>query len=342
MNRRSFLLGVSAASAAGCRLDRRPRLNVYNWSAYVAPDTIPDFEAEFGVRVRYGVYESNEEMLAKVLSGNSGWDVVFPTHSRIGPMAQYGLLAPLNHAWLTNLANLESGFHAPTWDPQLHWSVPYMWGATGIVYNRSVSPAPRAWADLWSERLKGRLTMLDDPEDVIGACLKKLGFPFHSADAAQLRLAQREAIAQKRLLRAYLNAEVRDQLVAGDVLVAQLWSTTTQQAIEASVELHFAYPAEGYPLYADCSVILRESRRQRLAHQFIDYLLRPAVSAAIADATKTPTANAAGRALLPEALRNNSTLYPAPEILQRGEWLRTLPAAAQRLRDRIWTEIKSA
>jgi spermidine/putrescine transport system substrate-binding protein len=186
------------------------------------------------------------------------------------------------------------------------------------------------------------MTMLDDPEDVLGACLKKLRLPFSSTDPGELQRAEREAVAQKRLLRAYLNAEVRDQLVAGDVLVAQLWSTTAQQAIEAAPQIAFAYPAEGFPFYVDCAVILRESSRAGLAHKFLNYLLRPAVSSSIAAFTKTATANGAGEALLPAAIRGNPTIYPPPDVFARGEWPGTLPAAAQKLRDRIWTEIKSA
>jgi spermidine/putrescine transport system substrate-binding protein len=340
MNRRAFV--ATLAGLSGCARDRRPRLNVYNWSAYVAPETIPGFEAEFGVRVRYATYESNEEMLAKVLTGNSGWDVVFPTHNRLLPMSAYGLLAPLRHDWLPGLDHLGGNFRAPAWDPQLQWGVPYMWNGTGIAYNRSLQPAPARWADLWDARLRGRLTMLDDPEDMLGACLKKIGLDFGATDPAALGRAEREAIAQKPLLRAYLNAEVRDQLVAGDVLAAQLWSTTAQQAIDAAPRLAFVYPAEGFPLYCDCVVVLRESRRQRLAHQFLDYLLRPSVSAAIAQFTRTATANAAAQALLPEATRNNPTLYPPAEVFRRGDWPRALPPSAQRLRDRIWTEVKAS
>jgi spermidine/putrescine transport system substrate-binding protein len=340
MNRRSFVTALAASAA--CGRDRRPRLNVYNWSAYIAPETIPNFEAEFGVRVRYATYESNEEMMAKVLTGNSGWDVVFPTHSRLQAMSAYSLLAPLRHDWLPGLEHLAENFRAPVWDPQLQLGVPYMWNGTGIAYNRSVNPVPTRWADLWNPRLRGRLTMLDDPEDMLGACLEKIGLGFDATDPAQLRRAEQEAKAQKPLLRAYLNAEVRDQLVAGDVLAAQLWSTTAQQAIDASRQLDFVYPAEGFPLYCDCAVVLRESRRQRVAHQFLDYLLRPGVSAGIAQYARTATANGAARELLPDATRTNSTLYPSAEVIRRGEWSRALPPAAQRLRDRIWTEIKAS
>jgi spermidine/putrescine transport system substrate-binding protein len=257
-------------------------------------------------------------------------------------MSAYGLLAPLRHEWLSNLGSLAPEFRAPAWDQQLRWSVPYMWSGTGIVYNRAVQPAPARWADLWEMRLRGRLTMLDDPEDLLGACLKKLGLPFSATAEGDLRRAQHEAVAQKQLLRAYLNAEVRDQLVAGDVLAAQLWSTTAQQAIDSGSQLAFVYPAEGFPFYCDCAVVLKESRRQRLAHQFLDYLLRGPVAAAAAQFTSTATANGAAQALLPERMRSNPTLYPPIEVFQRGEWPRAVPAATQKLRDRIWTEIKAA
>ena len=168
MNRRYFILGT--AGLAACGRDSRPRLNVYNWSSYIAPETIPAFEAEVGVRVRYATYESNEEMLAKVITGNSGWDIVFPTHSRIEPMRDNGLLAELDHAALPGLKNLDSRFQQPAWDQALQWGVPYMWNGTGIVYNRSLAAPPKGWADLWNPALKGRLTMLDDPEDMLGAC----------------------------------------------------------------------------------------------------------------------------------------------------------------------------
>jgi spermidine/putrescine-binding protein len=217
-----------------------------------------------------------------------------------------------------------------------------MWNGTGIVFNRSVEPAPARWADLWNPALKGRLTMLDDPEDMLGACLKKLGLSFSATDPGELGRARAEAIAQKPLVRAYLNAEVRDQLVSGDVLAAQLWSTTAAQAMAANPRLSFVYPAEGFPFYCDCAVILRESGRRPLAHRFLDYLLRADVSARIVESTKTATANAAARNLLPDAVRDHPALYPPPDVFARGEWPRTLPPSCQRLRDRIWTEIKSA
>ena len=333
MNRRAFL----AASLAGaCSRDRRPRLNVYNWSTYIDPAMLARFERERGVRLRYGTYESNEEMLAKIMSGNSGWDVVFPTHSRLAPMARAGLIANLDHTRLPSLDNLHARFRHPAWDTGLRWGVPYMWNATGVAYNRVQTGEPRGWAGLWSANLRGRLTMLDDPEDVIGACLQKLGYPFGSTDQRQLQAAKAEAVAQKQLLRAYLNAEVRDQLVSGDVLAAQLWSTTAAQAMHGSANLGFVYPEEGYPLYCDCVVVLRESSRYQLAHEFIEFLLQPDVAAANARVSETATANGAAQ------VTRDPVLYPLDDIYRRGVWPEALPSAAQRYRDRLWTEIKSA
>lgn len=344
MNRRGFLMG--AVGAAACASG--PRLNVYNWSDYVAPDTVSNFERETGIRVRYGTYESNAEMLAKAAGGNSGWDVVFPSAEFIEPMRDLGLLQPLRHELLRNLDALDAFFQAPPWDAELRWSVPYMHGVTGIAYQKSLgagAPAPpiAGWSDLWQERLAGKITMLDDPPEVLGACLKLLGYPLNSQDPNQLRLAQRAALDQKRVVRAYLNAEARDQLVAGDIAAAQAWAVTAGQAIAVAPDrLAFAFPLEGFARFADTMAILRESRRPEAAHRFIDYLLRARVSADIVAATQTATANAAALKLLPAAIRESAVLYPSAEILARGEWFEAQPAASQRLRDRLWTEIKSA
>ncbi len=345
MNRRSFLgssLASGLAVAAGACTPSLPQLNIFNWENYVAPSTIPDFEREFRCRVRYSTYGSAEEMLAKVMTGNSGWDVVFPSNSFVVPMREMGLLLELDHAKLPLLGNLAARFQTPEWDPALRYSVPYMYSATGIVYSRNVNPAPLAWADLWKDEYQRRVTMLDDSAEVFAACLKRLGASINSVDPKLLTQARDLAIEQKPLLRAYISEEVRDQVIAGDVLVAQMWAQVAQVAMDESAALAFAFPAEGFALYADNVAILRESKHRDLAHAFLNYLLRPHVAADICRSMKTATPNAAARQLLDPHLRDNPVLYPPQDVLARGEWFRALPAATQRLRDRYWTEIKSA
>jgi spermidine/putrescine-binding protein len=269
--------------------------------------------------------------------------VVFPSEDFIGPMREMGLLAPIEHGRLRNLDALAPAFRRPPWDPELRWCVPYMHGATGILYQKSLQPEPRSWADLWDPRLRGRLTMLDDEPEVLGACLKKLARSVNSVDSSDLLAARAEALAQKPLLMAYLNAEVRDQAVAGDVMAAQAWAVTAAQAIAAApAKLAFSLPSEGFPRFADNIAILRESRRIEMAHRWIDYLLRPEIAASIAQAIHTASANGAAQGLLPAEVRENTVLYPPADTLDRGEWFQAQPPAAQKLRDRMWTEIKSA
>lgn len=328
--------------AASCTSQRLPQLNVFNWENYVAPDTIPQFEQRFRSRVRYATYGSAEEMLAKVMTGNSGWDVVFPSNSFVAPMRQMGLLHELEHRRLPLLHNLEERFQRPEWDPDLRFCVPYMHSATGILYAKSVQPAPASWADLWVDRYARRLTMLDDSAEVFAACLKRLGASVNAGGEAVLKRARDLAVQQKPLLRAYMSEEVRDQVVAGDVLVAQMWAQVAQLAIDEQPALAFSFPSEGFPLYADNAAILRESRHPELAHSFLNYLLEPAVAAAVCASMKTATTNAVARAMLPREMAANPVLYPTAEVLTRGEWFSALPPSAQRLRDRYWTEIKSA
>src|SRR5262245_1606918 len=206
-----------------------------------------------------------------------------------------------------------------------------MAGATGIAYQATVNPAPKSWADLWGARFAGKITMLDDPVEVIGACLKKLGFRLNSVKPDELDLARREAIAQKKLVRAYINAEVRDQLVSGDVEAAQLWATTAQMAARGKPSLRFVYPSEGFALYCDTMVVLRESRRQELAHRFLNYMLRPRVAAAVVEYSRTVTANARALELVSPEIQRNPALYPPEDVLSRGEWLEPLRPAGQRL-----------
>ncbi len=323
MRRRHFFLTLSGL--AGCTSQSKPRLNVINYSDYIAKDTIHNFEKEFNVQVRYSaVIEGSEETIAKTMSGNSGWDVVFPENRLVNPMREMNLLAPLEHSQLPNIQHLSRFFQKPAWDPQLAWCLPYLWSNCGILCPARLPI--RSWSDLWSQTYQGKVTMLDEPSEVFAACLKILGYSINTDSEAELRKAQRLAIDQKKVLRAYLNTEVRDQVASGDVAAAQLWQGSAQLTIDNAPQLHFVHPSEGYSLYCDCVAILAESKRKQLAHEFVNYLYRPQVASAN---------SAASRASSPCSTTNE-------EVLTKGEWFRTASGPTQRLRDRLWTEIKSA
>ncbi len=278
------------------------------------------------------------------MSGNSGWDVVFPSAEFIQPMREMGLLQPLDHALLPNLDSLDAAFQHPPWDPELRWNVPYMHGTTGIVYQLGIAPEPKAWADLWDTRLSGKITMLDDPPEVFAACLKKIGDSLNSGAAGELRNAEREAIAQKRLLRAYLNAEVRDQVVAGDVAAAQAWAVTAGQAMAGGA--------------GEAGIRAAGGRICAIRGHDRDSAGEPARGAGarvhqlFAAAAKWPRRSWRRRRRLPRMRRRRSCCRRLCArirycIRRRRFWraangLSRSPRRAQKLRDRLWTEIKSA
>jgi spermidine/putrescine transport system substrate-binding protein len=333
-----------ALGLSGCRRRRAGgEVNIYSWSDYIAADTVAGFERDTGVRVNYETFESTEEMFAKILAGGAQWDVVFPNSTYVGPMARRSLLEPLDHARLPGLANLEPRFQDPPWDRENRHSVPYMWGVSGFVYNGAkLGRDLTSWADLWEPAVRGKLTMLDDVSEVLGACLKKLGHSLNSVEPRELAAAQSEALRQKPLVRAYVNAEVKPQLIAGDVWAAQLWSGDAWQAIAENPDLRYCYPSEGPAVFSDVMVILRGARNRDAAYRWVDHLLKPEVAASISRETLFSTPNAKAVELLEPSLRANPDIYPPPERLAKAEWFAEIPAEGQELRDRLWTEIKAA
>jgi spermidine/putrescine transport system substrate-binding protein len=311
------------------------RLAIYNWSDYVADDTISGFEEEYGVEVTYDTYESNEEMLARLQAGASGYDVVFPTGYIIEAMIASDLLAPVRRDLLTNWPNLSPIFLDPPFDPGNVHSVPYLWGLTGIAWRTDrLDSAPDSWTTFQDSRWDGKMTLLDDSRDVIAAFLKLNGFSLNSIVPAELKAAKLDAIEAGRHIRAFVSAPVKGQLISGDVWIAQLWDGDTRQAAAEDSAIAFALPREGSAIYADAMVIPTSAPHKRAAHAFLDYVLRPDVSAAISDATGYGTANAAARPQNPKP-------YPTAEELSRLEFARDL-GEGTRLWDRVWTEIKSA
>ncbi|MGH7559952.1 MAG: polyamine ABC transporter substrate-binding protein [Gemmatimonadales bacterium] len=352
MDRRGFLgrlggLGAGALLGA-CGRDRRPaagaelgpledRLNLYNWSDYIAPDTVEGFEREFGVRVTYDTYESAEELLARLQAGAAGYDVVFPSTYAVAALVALRLARPLDQTRLPNLNSLSPLFRGLPHDPDLTWTVPWLWGTTGIAWRRDlVREPPSSWGVFLDAGWRAKMTMLDDMRDVLGSWLRFRGRSLNSVVPEELEAAKRDAIAAKANLRAFVSAPVKAQLIAGDVLIAQLWNGDAAQARREQPALEFALPREGGTLWIDSMVIPAAAPHPRAAHEFINYALRPDVAAGIAAATGYGTPNQAAMGRLADPVP-----YPSPNELARLEIQNDLGRASE-LWDRIWTEVKSA
>jgi len=322
------------ALPAGGPLEKQ--LRIFNWSDYIAADTIARFERESGVAVTYDTYESNEEMVAKLVAGGDGYDIVSPTGYLVPVLVQGGMLQPLDHGVLDRWGNLLPLFVNASADPGGRYAMPYQWGTTGIAFRRDlVSRPPSSWAVFADAALRDKLTMLDDGREVLGAMLRWRGHSVNTVDRAELFAARRDALSIKPNLRAYLSATVKGQLISGDISVAQLWSGDTRQAQVENPAIEFTIPAEGSLLFADYLAIPRAAPNRRAAHAFLNYVLRPPVAAEIAEQTGYGPANAAAIGLMRHPVEP-----PDAALLARLEFQRDLGAATD-LWDRLWTEVKA-
>jgi len=355
MLRRDFLAAaLAAAPIAACSRSRprdpalddpaaalgpiEPALAIYNWSDYIAPDTIAEFEHEFGVRVIYDTYESNEEMFAKLVAGASGYDIVVPSSYLIAAMRTNHMLMPLHRTHLTNWANLAPLFLGQAFDADNRFTMPWQWGMTGLAWRSDLVPQdPAGWHTLLDPRWRGRMTMMDDGREVLGAMLKLRGHSLNATAADELARARIDAITAKNLLRAYKSAAVKGDLIAGDVWIAQLWNGDTAQAAAEQAAIRFMVPPEGSAIWTDGAVVLRDAPHPRAAHEFLNYCLRPDVAARIADATGYGTPN------LTAPPRQTRRPVPFPTAAERArlEYFEDLGAATETW-DRLWTEVKSA
>jgi spermidine/putrescine transport system substrate-binding protein len=326
----------------GCRASMGPMLYVMDWAHYIPVRILQIFEREYRIRVQYQAYGSNQEMLLRLRAAELPWDVAFPCQQYIQPMKEQQLLRRLDHSKLPNLGNLEDQFSKPFWDPQLEHCVPVSWGCTGIAYSRQIQMEIRGWADLWDERLRERLTMLNDPDEVLAASLLKLGLPMNSSDPEHLRAAAEQAVEQKRLLHSYGILESKDRLISGEFQVAQLWSNLAGQAIAASPNIQFVFPEEGFPLYAENAVILEKAQNPEAAHAFINFLLLPEVSAMISEYAYSPSTVRNTKPFLPLRLRDDRLLFPKSADISRGQWFQPQPAEARERRAAWWREVQAA
>jgi spermidine/putrescine-binding protein len=352
LSRRGFLeglLGLALAEGCGRSRSAAPRagsaelgpiereLNIYNWSDYIAPELIPRFEREFGVRVTYDTFESSEEMVAKLQAGARGYDLVVPPTYAVTALIAAGLLAPLSPRYLSNLGQLAPVFRGLPHDPGDRYTVPWQWGMTGIAWRTDlVSPPPDGWGVFLQPRWRGKMTMLDDPRDVIGAFLRLRGRSINSTSPSELDAARADAVAAKGNLKAYLSAPVKGQLIAGDVWLAQLWNGDAAQAAREQPALAWMLPKEGSTLWIDSLVVPAAAPHPRAAHEFINFILRPEIGAAISRATGYGTPNQAAMPLLERPVP-----YPSANELARLEIQEDLGRASA-LWDEVWTRVKTA
>src|SRR6185436_13818120 len=258
--------------------------------------TVRAFERRHGVRVNLDLYDSNEALLAKVQSGNAGYDVICPSNYVVQILMKQGLLRPLDHSALPHLPNLDPRFVDQPYDPGNRYSVPYFWGTAGIGYLKSRVGRIDSWGAMWDPRFRGRILMLDDPREALGAALKWEGQSFNATDEPRLRRARELLLRQKPLVKTYNSSNFEDVLLSGDVWLAHGWNGQFAKAMEQDPDVEYVIPREGSSLFIDSLVVPAGAPHPELAHAFIDYTLEAEVAAEICATMRYSTPNAAARA----------------------------------------------
>jgi len=360
------LLSVTTV-LAGCEPGVGPaghdeELRVYNWSDYIGPETVERFEKETGIRVIYDVFDSNEVLEAKLLSGASGYDIVVPTSDFMGRQILAGVFQPLNKDLLRNYDNLDPellGF-LESFDPGNRYGVPYFWGTSGIGYNidkveEALGPdAPVSSLDIlfqpgYLSKLSGcGVAMLDAPQEVFSAALNYLGFDPNTTELDRYRVDVRALLEGIRPYITYFHSsQYVNDLANGDICIAFGWSGDVLQAADRAMEagngvrVAYSIPREGALMWFDMLAIPASARNVGNAHRFIDYLLRPEV---IADATahvKYANPNRAARPFLDPAIRENQSIYPGEEVRRTLFTDKVTGPRVDRVMNRVWTAVKT-
>jgi spermidine/putrescine transport system substrate-binding protein len=348
MARIASLAGLVLAVAIGVYLfvtmssEPKKTLHVFIWEEYIDPDVYRKFEQEFGARVIEATYGSNEDMRAKLQAGGTNYDLVVPSDYMVTLLRKDGLLLPIDLARIPNLTHVTARFRDPPYDPGHRYSIPYQWGITGIGYNkRQVIPPPTRWADLfdpaWIEPYANRLSMLNDMREVIGAALVAIGHSPETTDPQHLAQAQAQLQQQKPFLAKYDSESFEDSLASGETVLAQGWSGEIAMAQTQNPDIAFVIPQEGAFVFVDNWAIPKGARQKELAEEFINFVLRPEISAMIVNHAKYASVNEAARPLIePEILNGPSYYWPEGTRLW---WLNDFNDAG-RLYERVWLELK--
>lgn len=335
----SILLALLAAFSCGCG-KKVPVLNVYIWSDYIDEGLVKRFEGENHCKVQLSFYDSNEAMYAKLKAGATGYDLLFPSSYMVKIMNAQGMLRKLDKSLLPNLRNVDPAYLARTFDKGMEHSVPYMVTITCLAYTPEAGAVEPSWDEFLREDLKGRMTLLNDHREVIGAALKRLGYSINTLDDAQLAEAKELVLKWKKNIATFENEQYKIGLASGEFLLVHGYSGDLMQVQGDRDDITIVVPREGSPISFDDMVIPVNAPNPELAHKFINFLYDPEVSAKNTEFVSYLCPNWASYPLLSEAARSNPILFPPEEVVARLEMIDDLGENNIKY-SKLWDEIKA-
>ncbi|HSQ42140.1 MAG TPA: spermidine/putrescine ABC transporter substrate-binding protein [Fibrobacteraceae bacterium] len=321
-------------------------LRVYIWSEYIDPKIVQDFEKKFGCKVILDLYESNEEMMAKLQAGGvSQYDIVIPSDFVLPSMIKLRLLKPLDKAAIPNMKNLKEKFQNPPYDPGNKYSAGWQWGTVGLMYNKAMLPDFKpSWAMIFqSEGKKRPFVLIDSEREMIGIALKYLGFSMNTLDKPQLKATADLLIKAKKNAN-FLGFEGgvggKNKVAGGTASMALVYSGDAIRAMGEDPKLGFVNPSEGTVVWVDNMAVPAKAPHSDLAMKFINFILEPKVGAQLSNFNQYATPNAAAMPFITKEDLANPAIYPDETTMKRLEFIKDL-GKDNRLFSELWKIVKT-
>jgi spermidine/putrescine transport system substrate-binding protein len=348
MFKKSQLAGLVSAcmmSFAASGALAEGKLALYNWSIYIDPAVLTDFTKETGIKVTLDNYGNNEEMLAKIQAGATGYDIVFPSVHMQDIMTTLDMLQPVGLQSLKGNENIDPIYFKAKTDPKHEICMPYNWGSTGLLVNKAM--VKDAEVDTWKvvfdppEALRGKIAMLDDVRETIGAALIYNGYSMNSTNPKELAAARDTIKKAKPYWAAMLTDGIGDKVVNGDFAIAQWWSGSAAQTVDTAPDkVEFVLPKEGVNGFQEDMCLLKTAPDVKEAKVFFEYMMRPDVAAKNTNWLRGGTPNKAALPLIDAALKNNKALYPDAAMFKKFQLVQDLGDKIK-LWDNVWTQVKA-
>lgn len=361
MHKKLLLATTAAITAAGGAAAQDATLNVFNWSDYIAEGVLDQFTEETGIEINYDVYDSNETLEARLLAGNSGFDVVVPTSDFMQRQIAAGVYQPLDQSQLPNLEHMDDDLMAAAanYDPGNEYGVIYMWGTTGLGYNVD-AVAERlgedyevdSWEILFEPEIVSQLedcgvTVLDAPTELLPAAMNYLGLDPRSTDPEDLEAAAELMQQIRPHIRYFHSSQYISDLANGNVCLSVGWSGDVFQArdraaaAENGVEVGYIIPEEGALQWFDMMAVPADAPNPDAAHEFINFIMRPEITAEITNYVWYANANASSMELVDEEITSDPGIFPPEHVLENLWTAEPYDARTDRLVTRLWTRIKT-
>lgn len=318
-------------------------VNVYDWGGEIPDDVIAQFEKETGISVNLTSYDSNEIMYAKLrASKNSDFDIVEPSSYYVDRMRHEDMLEKLDKSKLPNFNNLDPFFVNQAYDPHSNYSIPFVWGVTGLFLNQDYLSKNdiSSWSDLFSKKYLNQLMLLDDPREVFSMGLLMLGYSINDTNPDHIKQAYlklRELMPNVRLFNVDAVVSI---LIDEDANVGMAWNGDFYKANAENSKLHFVYPQNGFEIWVDNFVLLKNARNKENAYRFLNFLLRPDVAKAVSLNINYSTANLAAKNSMPAEVKNNTALYPPESVLKQGQFETDIGDKTFALYEKYWEKLK--